>query len=353
MADGNHRALARAARLAQKAQQEIGVAAGHAIGRTVDRVVVDHHVRRLRKVGWGHALERARRWLGGGRTPPREGNSVEVLIDGAEFLPLAAEELAKAQSHVHITGWYFSPELALTRNEDPMTVRNLLARARRAEPRTGAHLERRPGARVQPDAKRRPRDGRALLPRHEDHLRVRQLRALLALPPREDDRRRRPCGLRRRHRPDVRRRRPLRQPGAQGSRRCRLARHCDATARADRRGRRRALPAALARVDGGSAGAAGRPGSRRRPHGPARANDPGAGSTSATFRAATSRCSSRTSARSAPHERFIYIENQFLWSPEIVELLAEKLRDPPRQTSASSSSCRSTQTTEPTFHADR
>ena len=29
-------------------------------------------------------------------------------------------------------------------------------------------------------------------------------------------------------------------------------------------------------------------------------------------------------------ERFIYIENQFLWSSEIVALLAEKLRNPPR-----------------------
>ena len=38
-------------------------------------------------------------------------------------------------------------------------------------------------------------------------------------------------------------------------------------------------------------------------------------------------------------ERFVYIENQFLWSPEIVELLAEKLRNPPRTTSASSCCC--------------
>jgi phosphatidylserine/phosphatidylglycerophosphate/cardiolipin synthase-like enzyme len=49
-----------------------------------------------------------------------------VLIDGAEFLPRVAEELSKAQSHVHLTGWYFSPELALTRDEEPVTVRNVL-----------------------------------------------------------------------------------------------------------------------------------------------------------------------------------------------------------------------------------
>ena len=161
------------ARLAQKARRSCGVAAGHAIGRTVDRVVVDHHVRRLHKVGWDHVFAApAGGWAEGG-APPREGNSVEVLIDGAEFLPLAAEELAKAQSHVHMTGWYFSPELALTRDEDPVTVRNLLAElAERIDVRVllwrGA-----PVPRVQPDARGRPRHGRALLPRHEDHVRAR------------------------------------------------------------------------------------------------------------------------------------------------------------------------------------
>jgi len=117
------RALARV----RDARHGLGLAAGHAVGTAVDRVVVGHHERRLRKVGWGHALDApAGGWADGG-TPPREGNSVEVLIDGSEFLPLAAEEIAAAQSHVHIAGWFFSPELALTRNEDPVTVRNLLA----------------------------------------------------------------------------------------------------------------------------------------------------------------------------------------------------------------------------------
>ena len=29
-------------------------------------------------------------------------------------------------------------------------------------------------------------------------------------------------------------------------------------------------------------------------------------------------------------ERFIYVENQFLWSPEIARLLRDKLTDPPQ-----------------------
>jgi phosphatidylserine/phosphatidylglycerophosphate/cardiolipin synthase-like enzyme len=109
------------------ARHGLGLAAGHAVGATVDRVIVSHHERRLRKVGWGHALDAPGGGWADGVTPPREGNSVQVLIDGSEFLPLAAEEIAAAESHVHIAGWFFSPELALTRSEDPVTVRNLLA----------------------------------------------------------------------------------------------------------------------------------------------------------------------------------------------------------------------------------
>jgi len=121
------RVFAGAGRLARGAGHDLGTRAGHVVGATVDRVIVDHHARRLRKIGWGHALDTpVGGWAEGG-TPPREGNSVEVLIDGSEFLPLAAEELAKAESHVHVTGWYFTPELAMTRSEDPVTVRNLLA----------------------------------------------------------------------------------------------------------------------------------------------------------------------------------------------------------------------------------
>ncbi len=52
---------------------------------------------------------------------------MEVLIDGASFLPRVAEELARAKSHAHLTGCFFSPELELTRGDDPTIVRNLLA----------------------------------------------------------------------------------------------------------------------------------------------------------------------------------------------------------------------------------
>ena len=50
-----------------------------------------------------------------------------MLIDGAEALPRIAAELERARSHVHIAGWYFSPDFALAREGAPSVVRNLLA----------------------------------------------------------------------------------------------------------------------------------------------------------------------------------------------------------------------------------
>ena len=48
-------------------------------------------------------------------------------MDGSEALPAIAAELAKAESYVHLAGWFFSPELHLSREEEPVVVRNLLA----------------------------------------------------------------------------------------------------------------------------------------------------------------------------------------------------------------------------------
>jgi phosphatidylserine/phosphatidylglycerophosphate/cardiolipin synthase-like enzyme len=113
--------------VARRVGHELGEAAGHAFGGAIDRAVASHHARRLRKADWGHALEAPAGGWAPGVFSPRAGNSVEVLVDGAAFLPRVAEELGRAHSQVHLTGWYFSPELALTRTEDPVTVRNLLA----------------------------------------------------------------------------------------------------------------------------------------------------------------------------------------------------------------------------------
>ena len=98
-----------------------------AVGEAVDSAVKAHHRRRLRKLGWEHALEASEAGWAAGDPPPRAGNSVEVLIDGEEALPRMAEVLRGAESYVHITGWYFSPEFELVRGEEPVVLRALLA----------------------------------------------------------------------------------------------------------------------------------------------------------------------------------------------------------------------------------
>jgi phosphatidylserine/phosphatidylglycerophosphate/cardiolipin synthase-like enzyme len=85
-----------------------------------------HHGRRLRRIGWERAIEPpAGGWAGGAAV--RGGNALEILVDGEEALPRIAEELYAAQSHVHLTGWFFTPEFALERNGRLTILRNVLA----------------------------------------------------------------------------------------------------------------------------------------------------------------------------------------------------------------------------------
>jgi phosphatidylserine/phosphatidylglycerophosphate/cardiolipin synthase-like enzyme len=98
------------------------------VGHGVVRLVRSHHARRLRRLGWERALDPSGPglWASGG-PPPRAGCTVEVLIDGAEALPRLAEELHKARSHVHLAGWFMSPDFALVREPVRVELRTLLA----------------------------------------------------------------------------------------------------------------------------------------------------------------------------------------------------------------------------------
>ena len=97
------------------------------LGATVSHVVRAHHRRRLERVGWLAALEAPAGGWAGGDPQPRRGGGLEILIDGAEALPRMVTQLQCAQSHVHIAGWHFSPEFALTRNGEAAILRHLLA----------------------------------------------------------------------------------------------------------------------------------------------------------------------------------------------------------------------------------
>lgn len=96
-------------------------------GDLLGAAVAGHHRRRLARVGQEGALAAAAvGWVAQG-SPPRAGCSLDVLVDGAEALPRIVEELGRARSHVHLSGWFFTPGFALDRQQPPTLLRNLLA----------------------------------------------------------------------------------------------------------------------------------------------------------------------------------------------------------------------------------
>jgi phosphatidylserine/phosphatidylglycerophosphate/cardiolipin synthase-like enzyme len=97
------------------------------LGEAISDRICRHHRRRLRRRGWEYALDSEGAGWAAGEPPARPGNAIEVLIDGAEALPVIANALQAARSHVHITGWFFSPDFALVRDERPVVLRHLLA----------------------------------------------------------------------------------------------------------------------------------------------------------------------------------------------------------------------------------
>src|SRR6478735_4637415 len=96
------------------------------LGEAISDQIRRHHRRRLRRVGWTHALDASGTGWASGTPPPRQGNAVDVLIDGAEAFARVAADLRSARSHVHMTNWFLSPEFALARGDQPVVLRHLL-----------------------------------------------------------------------------------------------------------------------------------------------------------------------------------------------------------------------------------
>jgi phosphatidylserine/phosphatidylglycerophosphate/cardiolipin synthase-like enzyme len=82
----------------------------------------------LGKLGWSRALEpRGDGLWAAGEPPPRPGHQLDVLVDGAEALPAVAEAIAGAREYVHVAGWHLAPAFALTRCEPMVVLGALLA----------------------------------------------------------------------------------------------------------------------------------------------------------------------------------------------------------------------------------
>jgi phosphatidylserine/phosphatidylglycerophosphate/cardiolipin synthase-like enzyme len=106
-----------------------------ALGDAIEAAVRARHRRRLRRLGWGRVADGSDRagpddgWWAAGEPPPRAGNELEVLVDGAEALPRIAEAIAGARASVHLTGWHVAPSFELARDgERPVVLGELLAK---------------------------------------------------------------------------------------------------------------------------------------------------------------------------------------------------------------------------------
>jgi phosphatidylserine/phosphatidylglycerophosphate/cardiolipin synthase-like enzyme len=103
--------------------------ADRAAGRIIEGAMAAHHRRRLRNLGHRDRIsppDDGGLWAAGD-PPPRTGNDVAVLIDGAQALPEIERAIRGARRHVHIAGWSITPHFALTRDEPPVILRELLA----------------------------------------------------------------------------------------------------------------------------------------------------------------------------------------------------------------------------------
>lgn len=90
--------------------------ADRAAGETIERAVRDHHYRRLRNLGWQRILDSKTPgfWVTGD-PPVRPGNGVRILIDGAALFPEIELAMRQARSHIHVANWFLSPDFRLTR----------------------------------------------------------------------------------------------------------------------------------------------------------------------------------------------------------------------------------------------
>jgi phosphatidylserine/phosphatidylglycerophosphate/cardiolipin synthase-like enzyme len=101
------------------------------VGDGVEAAVRAKHRWRLRRLGWSRALDPSDD--GGlwpqGDPPPREGCALDVLVDGAAAFPKIAEAIAGARDYVHVAGWHVAPYFELVRGERPGVLGELLAEA--------------------------------------------------------------------------------------------------------------------------------------------------------------------------------------------------------------------------------
>jgi phosphatidylserine/phosphatidylglycerophosphate/cardiolipin synthase-like enzyme len=100
------------------------------VGDGLEAAVRTKHQWRLNRLGSTSALAPSDDGLwAAGDPPPRQACSLDLLVDGAEVLPSIARAIERARDFVHITGWHLAPGFELARGDPPVVLGALLAEA--------------------------------------------------------------------------------------------------------------------------------------------------------------------------------------------------------------------------------
>ncbi|HWE34840.1 MAG TPA: phospholipase D family protein [Solirubrobacteraceae bacterium] len=99
------------------------------VGDGIEAAVRLKHGWRMRRLGHREALhppDDGSLWATGD-PPPRDGCRLEVLIDGASAFGEMAVAIERARDYVYVAGWHIAPYFALLRGDQPAVLGTLLA----------------------------------------------------------------------------------------------------------------------------------------------------------------------------------------------------------------------------------
>jgi phosphatidylserine/phosphatidylglycerophosphate/cardiolipin synthase-like enzyme len=115
----------------------LGGRADAAIGTLIESLIRGHHRRRLARNGWSTILDTdPTTAVAAASSPVRDGNSAEIFVDGQDAFAGMLAMIEGAQRTVHIAGWHATPDFELTRGSIPRTLGDaLLVAAERARVR--------------------------------------------------------------------------------------------------------------------------------------------------------------------------------------------------------------------------
>jgi phosphatidylserine/phosphatidylglycerophosphate/cardiolipin synthase-like enzyme len=99
-----------------------------ALGDGLEWTLRRHHRRRLTKLGWGGAFEPSDGPWVTGHTPERAGNALAVHVDGEEAFNAISKAIRSARSFVHLAGWHMEPDFILN-EQTGETLEDLLVEA--------------------------------------------------------------------------------------------------------------------------------------------------------------------------------------------------------------------------------